>query len=91
MIKLHVTLTWLTLFSLGSVLIAGPSVSELQLKLDDLRKQDHALWQQKNEVQKQIHQTQADIRVVENAESFDAAVKSLKFQLPKKPRTVLIY
>jgi type 1 glutamine amidotransferase len=91
MIKLDLLRIWLTLFSLGSVLIAGPSVSELQLKLDDLRKQDHALWQQKNEVQKQIHQTQADIRVVENSESFDAAVKSLKFQLPKKPRTVLIY
>ena len=91
MIKLQISHVWLTLFSLGSVLIAGSSVSELQLKLDDLRKQDHALWQQKNEVQKQIHQTQADIRVVENAESFDAAVKSLKFQLPKKPRTVLIY
>lgn len=89
--KLCLTLAWLTLFSSGSVLIAAPSVSELQLKLDDLRKQFHALKKQKDEVQKQIHQTQAAIRIFENAESFDAAVKSLKFQRPNRARSVLIY
>ena len=86
-----VKLAWLTFFSFKSALIAVPSISELQLKLNDLRKQDHALGQQKKEVQKQIHQTQADIRIVEGAETFDAAVKSLKFQHPKAPRAVLIY
>ena len=89
--KLYAKLTSLTLFSLGSVLIAEPSVADLQLKLDDLRKKDHALWQQKNEVQKQIHQTQAGIRVLENADLFDAAVEALQYQRPKKARTVLIY
>ena len=89
--KFFVKLAWLTFFSLESVLIAVPPISGLQLKLNDLRKQDHALEQQKKEVQKQIHQAQADIRIVEGAKTFDAAVKSLKFQHPQAPRTVLIY
>ena len=71
-------------------MIALPSISELHLKLNDLRKQDHALEQQKKEVLKQIHQTQADIRIHEDAKTFDAAVQSLKFNF-QRHRAVLIY
>ncbi|MBL6913640.1 MAG: ThuA domain-containing protein [Puniceicoccaceae bacterium] len=75
----------------AGALIAEPNLDALKQALKDLRQQDHELWKQKNAVQKQIHQTQADIRVLENADLFDAAVEALQYQRPKKTRTVLVY
>jgi len=72
-------------------LFAEQSIKDVQAKLKALRAEDHQLKQQKNELQKQIHATEAKLLIIENQDTFTAAVDSLKVNRPAKPRTVLIY
>ena len=87
--RFPISLIGLILFSCP--LTAEQSIPDIQAELKALRAEDHQLWKQKNEVQKKIHATEAKLLIIENQDTFTAAVDSLKVNRPAKPRTVLIY